>query len=152
MGFDMRKGQFRAVDVGPPDDGSVTAQARQESASQNIKMTGTVGRNTKSSGWISQDSGLPDLFCLPSQCLSCGGEVPSVGTRVQYLIGINPVQLAPMAFSVELERKGKATGTIENAKGHEFWSFIKQDSGGSNIFVLPSRCTGFDNKLPEQGT
>eukprot|EP00930_Biecheleria_cincta_P032360 TRINITY_DN22457_c0_g1_i2.p1 TRINITY_DN22457_c0_g1~~TRINITY_DN22457_c0_g1_i2.p1 ORF type:complete len:543 (-),score=82.48 TRINITY_DN22457_c0_g1_i2:18-1469(-) len=61
--------------------------------------TGTISRDGDKFGYLTQDSGEPDLFVLPGEC--AGHVIPPRGTRVRYIPGVDPNKGRPLATQVE---------------------------------------------------
>jgi len=131
---------------------------------------GTMIRDQGGFGFIKQDGEAPDMFILPAACSAFGGILPALGARVQYYVvndgktgrpradGASPAsdlegaQLFDQTFGqdptaatpVEL-----CTGTMYRDQGT--FGFIKQDSGGPEMFVMPAACSAFGGVLPAVG-
>ncbi|CAE8609757.1 unnamed protein product, partial [Polarella glacialis] len=84
--LDPKSGRPRAENVQPL--GPLPAQMERAFATLSPHQglpgpghSGTVSKSGTSFGFIEQDSGGESMFVLP---LSCGGQIPPVGTRVTY--------------------------------------------------------------------
>eukprot|EP00927_Polykrikos_kofoidii_P071213 TRINITY_DN67512_c0_g1_i1.p1 TRINITY_DN67512_c0_g1~~TRINITY_DN67512_c0_g1_i1.p1 ORF type:complete len:790 (+),score=121.76 TRINITY_DN67512_c0_g1_i1:49-2418(+) len=64
---------------------------------------GVIKKTSGKSGFIMQESGEPDLFVLPSECVGFGKMIPDVGTVVTYTVGPDREKGLPMAYSVQPE-------------------------------------------------
>merc|ERR1719162_1043907 len=81
----------------------VAANVRPEGsgAASATSNAGTVKENRGNLGFILQDSGEKDMFVMPGQCAAFDNEVPPVGTRVLYDIGIDGKSQRPIAINVQ---------------------------------------------------
>lgn len=81
---------------------------------QNVRpgCSGTMSKNKGSFGFISQDSGEPDLFVMPRQCAYFGGNFPDIGTRVVYEVTMNMKTGKPCAEDVQPMFKLPAVGLV----------------------------------------
>mmetsp|Transcript_7306 Transcript_7306/g.18982 ORF Transcript_7306/g.18982 Transcript_7306/m.18982 type:complete len:573 (-) Transcript_7306:117-1835(-) len=131
--------------------------------------TGTVleRKSTDNFGFIEQDSGGDKMFCLPRSCAAWDNEIPPAGTRVQYRLvldsktgrpraeDVQPLDDEVMAEETAAERVAAAghlpygwdAGVVSDITNPKF-AFITPDTGGSNMFLLPRSCVGFDGVIP----
>mmetsp|Transcript_77571 Transcript_77571/g.222145 ORF Transcript_77571/g.222145 Transcript_77571/m.222145 type:complete len:678 (-) Transcript_77571:125-2158(-) len=145
------------------DDGRAVALA-------GTQQNGTFHRNCGSFGFIMQDDGV-DMFCMPIACKAFGKQFPAIGTRVTYAVVLDEKTGRPRADGVEPEGGGmmitptwdaaasasalalamgaEVSGTMKAVCGN--YGFITQDTG-SDVFVLPQCCPGYNGVLPEVGT
>jgi len=142
---------------------------------------GTFERDRGSYGFIQQDSGEDDMFCMPA---AFGGIFPPAGTRVMYEVVIDPKTGRPRAEMMqtvapartawrsrapspdvgarlgisEPQRIGPRTHSANVLysgtmdRGRSNYGFIKQDSSDEDMFVLPLQCQAFGDCLPPLGT
>uniref|UniRef100_A0A7S4PRQ6 CSD domain-containing protein n=1 Tax=Alexandrium monilatum TaxID=311494 RepID=A0A7S4PRQ6_9DINO len=109
IGRDPMKGQPRAEDVVPEDEGEGMMQQDHvqnpdvTSIPRGGKLTGTVKRNNGRFGFILQDNGDADMFLMPVQCQAFGGEIPPLGTRVVFSVAMDQKTGKPRAEDVEPE-------------------------------------------------
>merc|ERR1712083_227298 len=139
--------------------------------SQEIWLAGTIKQSSEKCGFIEQDNGERDMFCLPLQCP--GGVCPPQGTRVAYTVELDPKSGRPRAAQVLPEQevyqqlasasakskpkpsasvppKGQHARSIDVSQGSGTvkqngmtWGFIAQDNGSSDLFVMPIQCAAF---------
>eukprot|EP00931_Biecheleriopsis_adriatica_P090698 TRINITY_DN64637_c0_g1_i1.p1 TRINITY_DN64637_c0_g1~~TRINITY_DN64637_c0_g1_i1.p1 ORF type:complete len:562 (-),score=90.49 TRINITY_DN64637_c0_g1_i1:35-1720(-) len=117
---------------------------------------GTVAKSGTKYGFVQQDSGEPDLFMMPVQCVGFDGRLPPPGTRVAYNLGVDAQKGQPTADNVHAEDAILSmslcthAGTVKSVNGN--FGFITQDTGEDDMFMLPLQCTGFGGNLPNVGT
>jgi len=171
--------------VGTPVDydivmDSKTGRPRAENVRPAMRdgvFVGTISKSGPQFGFITQDTqdgSEVEMFVLP---LSCGGQIPPVGTRVTYtvvedsktgrpraenvmMLGLRqaapagPVMQAPPAQSMSyhgMEMAMAMSGSIIQAG--PTYGFIQPDDGGDKMFVLPGSCTACgDVAIPPVGT
>merc|ERR1712216_924687 len=88
-----------------------------------------------------------------------------MGTRVVYVVGVDPQKGMPSAEQVQPEEaygnafaavsavpRGNAmlSGTVAKASGA--FGFIQQDNGQPDMFLMAASCQAFGNDLPPIGT
>lgn len=113
VGRDPKKGEPRAEDVVPEDEGGDVMQellglfdpeqAEKEPQLPEGTLSGTVKRSCGNFGFILQDNGEADMFLMPVQCKAFGGRLPPVGARVVYTVGTDAKTGKPMADDVKPE-------------------------------------------------
>merc|ERR1712151_600764 len=91
--------------------GSVVSQSPQSSVE--VWLTGAVKQSNEKCGFIEQDNGDRDMFCLPLQCP--GGVCPPQGTRVAYTVEVDPKSGRPRAAQVLPEEQvfQQSCGTVK---------------------------------------
>eukprot|EP00929_Paragymnodinium_shiwhaense_P007258 TRINITY_DN111194_c0_g1_i1.p1 TRINITY_DN111194_c0_g1~~TRINITY_DN111194_c0_g1_i1.p1 ORF type:complete len:576 (-),score=134.88 TRINITY_DN111194_c0_g1_i1:296-2023(-) len=129
--------------------------------------SGTMKVNSGTCGFIKQDCGEPDVFTMPSECPGFFGQLPAVGTRVLYAVGMDPKKGLPRAERVQpvdgqamMAAKagflsesslsgGRQSGTIKQNSGR--FGFILQDNGEKDMFVMPVQCKACGGVIPPVG-
>eukprot|EP00929_Paragymnodinium_shiwhaense_P086922 TRINITY_DN4728_c0_g1_i1.p1 TRINITY_DN4728_c0_g1~~TRINITY_DN4728_c0_g1_i1.p1 ORF type:complete len:912 (+),score=183.29 TRINITY_DN4728_c0_g1_i1:134-2869(+) len=139
-------------------------------AEANVELVGSTCRGTMKNhkgnyGFITQDDNEENMFCLNKCCE--GEELPPVGTRLEYEVGIDPTTrraraenvrpcsedaLAPQDTAASTKRQsGRQTGVLTTID--EFGiGFVEPDDGGDELLIQPEQCTGFGLELPPKGT
>lgn len=86
-----------------------------------------------------------------------GSALPELGVRVVYTAELDAKTGRPRAAEVMpeemyygMEDRGQSTGTIKHNSGKS--GFILQDSGESDMFVMPKQCEAFGYVIPPVGT
>lgn len=145
-------------------------------------LAGTITKSDARFGYLAQDNGDVDLFVLPGDCAAFGGTIPAAGTRVLYVVGVDPQKGRPKADAVQPEvgglppgvwhvdpsGKGKGKGpprpshapvahgevmlTGTISRGEGPYGYLQQDSGEPDLFVLPGDCEGCGGVIPARGT
>lgn len=121
VGADPKKGQPIAEDVYPEESaqpaprkgwGTGNASLARPGPGSGAKFgmgsgpamcAGTIVKGNGRFGFIQQDSGDKDLFVMPAQCTGFGGALPPIGTRVAYVVGVDPKKGQPTAEDVQPE-------------------------------------------------
>jgi len=155
--------------TGRPRADNVTAE-EPDPFDPNTVHHGTMAakrKETDNFGFIEQDSGGDKMFCLPRSCAAWDNEIPPAGTRVQYRLvldsktgrpraeDVQPLDDEVMAEETAAERVAAAghlpygwdAGVVSDITNPKF-AFITPDTGGSNMFLLPRSCVGFDGVIP----
>jgi len=117
-----------------------------------MRLTGAMHADNGKFGFIQQDSGLENMFVMPSSCPAFGGAFPPQGTRVSYGVVLDGKTGKPRAEDVQPEQPGAVSGTMLVDSGK--FGFIQQDSGEDNMFIMPTACAMFceAGRLPPIGT
>jgi cold shock CspA family protein len=186
IGADKKKGWPCAENVRPLGQSQIasfTTPAKANMASvtpaSSSTCTGVMKENRGNLGFITQDSGGPDMFVLPQQCQSFNGMIPPVGARVSYGVSPDPKTGRPRAENVQLlsfhlekdtshqpvlvprskappqqprvvPRLGRMTGYVKHS--YPTYGFITQDNGESDMFFMPMQCQAFGGVCPPAGT
>merc|ERR1712039_249358 len=88
-----------------------------------------------------------------------GNQLPPIGTRVVFSVGLDSQKGQPTAENVQSEESFSVSGdvgsqvlsgTMFKASGN--FGFIKQDNGEADMFVMPAQCDSFGQTLPPVGT
>merc|ERR1712232_231787 len=85
--------------MGQDPDAAIAAGITGNAPTNDVQL-GVIKRNSGKSGFIQQDSGEADLFVLPIQCTGFAGQLPPIGTRVRYTVGVDPKKGLPLAHDV----------------------------------------------------
>merc|ERR1719507_555421 len=122
-------------------------------------LSGFIVASNPTFGFIEQDVGGDNMFVIPSCCeaFGMGKMIPPKGTRVLYSVVADEKTGRPRAMDVQPESApvaafggGNCAGTITKSTAQ--YGFIQQDSGGDNMFVIPSTCEAFGKQVPPVGT
>lgn len=104
-------------------------------------------------GFIRPDAGGENMFVMPNACAGFGGQLPPVGTPLQYFVVVDEKTGKPRAEDVQPAGfGGDAPQTGVMLAVHAKYGFITPDAGGENMFVIPSACVGFGGQFPPVGT
>lgn len=110
------------------------------------RKSGIFEKEKGSYGFITQDTGEPEMFVMPRACGAFGGTFPPLGTRVVFEVVASDRTGKPRAENV---RPG-FSGTMAKVKGN--YGFITQDNGEPEMFVMPRGCAYFNDAFPPIGT
>merc|ERR1712087_651361 len=92
-------------------------------------------------GFVKPDSGESDIFVMPIQCTGFGNQLPPIGTRVVFTVGLDLQKSRPTAENVQPEESlilsetagsQVLSGTMLKASGN--FGFIQQDNGEADMF------------------
>lgn len=80
-------------------------------------LNGMIAKGQDRFGYLKQDSGEPDLFVLPGDCVGFAEQgIPAKGTRVLYCIGLDDEKGRPKAVQVQPDAANEVPQMLQNGQ------------------------------------
>eukprot|EP00931_Biecheleriopsis_adriatica_P038275 TRINITY_DN21934_c0_g1_i3.p1 TRINITY_DN21934_c0_g1~~TRINITY_DN21934_c0_g1_i3.p1 ORF type:complete len:612 (-),score=88.09 TRINITY_DN21934_c0_g1_i3:58-1893(-) len=152
---DGKTGRPRAEDVELEEE-DTRARPTRPKLQAGDACTGTVIKHNEEGnyGFIRQDDCDEHAFFVPSECTGFQEQLPPIGTRVSYTLGVRGKTGRFMALNIHSESHSQASeefsGTFSKDNGN--FGFIDQDTGGEAMFVLPMSFEDIGGSFPTVGT